>query len=256
MCLLFNIREMLLFNIINEELLFGALRFQHSFFTFFFFLSTTSRVFTLSLWILHWNLFLVGWCPLHCFPSCPSLSSLSQPHLGWADQSQIQRHTLSKQFVCGNAGCPGNLHQEQSGRSPETTFGWLEKHTSLVGCSVYSLWLILLPAVHWLFLLTWTKWVAGCQGRFPSNIFSTLTFWSRIWLQYVRDGHNSLPNSSHRVMLLISYGTMAQHSMCCSHSCFWGLTYTAFSSLRFPKCFPNPHCLGLIWKDSPVPGMT
>lgn len=127
MCLLFNIREMLLFNIINEELLFGALRFQHSFFTFFFFLSTTSRVFTLSLWILHWNLFLVGWCPLHCFPSCPSLSSLSQPHLGWADQSQIQRHTLSKQFVCGNAGCPGNLHQEQSGRSPETTFGWLEK---------------------------------------------------------------------------------------------------------------------------------
>lgn len=116
-----------------------------------------------------------------------------------------------------------------------------------MGCSIYSLWLI--PAVHWLLLLTWPKWAAGCQGRFLSYIFITLAFW-RIWLQCVTDGHNSLPNSSHRVLLLISYKSLAQRSMCCSHWSFRDLTYTAFSSLCFPKCFPNPHCLGLIWKDT------
>lgn len=170
---------MLLFNIINESYFLELWDFSTLSLPFFFFFCLQfSQVFYVKCVNLALNknsvlcteIFFSSWLVAGALcavfpPVLPFKSSLSQPDLGWADQSQTQHHTLS---MCSNAGCPGNSHQDHQ-RQPLP--GW--KNTP--PCWAVPLWLTL-PAVHCLLLLTWLKSAAAFQGKFLSRVFSMLTF--------------------------------------------------------------------------------
>lgn len=132
---------MLLFNIINEKLLFGALRLKQSFFTFFcprfhkLLCQICESCFEQLLDSLHWGFFFF----LLAGALCTLFSLLSFPFFRVPATFGLYRPVrkssaapFPKQFVCRNAKHPGNLYWEGLERSPETNpFCLLEKHTSL-----------------------------------------------------------------------------------------------------------------------------
>lgn len=157
---------MLLFNIINEKLLFGALRLRQSFFPFFVhdFLSSRVKLVDLALeqllYCRCWGLLCFfffsfppfGGSPRHvAFPSV--LASVSQAHLVCTDQSEnptphpfqnnLCAAMLNIQAIYAGRGYRDHQRQALSAQWKNTPHSQAILH--------YSLWLIMLPCVCFIY---------------------------------------------------------------------------------------------------------